>query len=506
MLSKINSSEIYTRFLIAYRKHNAACPEYTFSRTCKKTGRVTEITRKKGGICQSVKTTFFNILSEYVKSYVNVSVNMPDNKMFTDADPPSLFINSVFLASNSDCSPRTIRYHITKLMDLGVIRKKTHGRILDYELWIMPEFLYGGEGDTVFKKRIPGLKTDLLINNGKILPQNKIYREIYEIEKGNKDMFISHGESKKDGEGGRTEPLPLSAIPEQSEKEQAGGAAALSRAEILARNEEKRLLSASKALEGRLLKGPRNLDAKFLNMLLDFWFYSWKVLYPNRSFTRDQQEKALIAIMAGVYNNFSDERSEKDWIDFQALQLNKLDKAGKYYDHHPEQYAPDPYAIAIAGKGYFDAANTKGFMVIDGWIKVELGQKARNKAARDNQKLERQTEKDMKAREVLRKARIDIERERAGLKLRKETLGKSIIGIYQYYHTILRGIGKGYSDKLDEQFIDQQARDFAPPKYDRAKRIRKTVTKLQHDPTPATVVYIDSFSEGDGEGYYVSED
>lgn len=513
MLSKISNSEVYTRFLIAFRRHNEKCPEFTVQRTCKTTGRVTEITRRRGEIPQSVKGTFHNILAEYVKSYVITAVNMPDSNLHTDANPPSLHTNSVYMGNLCDCSDRTVRNHLRRLRDLGVVRTKFHGRTHNYELWISPEFLYGGEGDTTFKKLDSSRKTNFPSIDAKIFPANNFHRELFEKEKGSADMLIKHGEDYH-REGDQTEPgtLPPSTdLAENTEKLQAGGAAAERKSEIVAQAEEKRLLNASKALEGRLLKGPRNLDPKFLNMLIEFWFYAWEVLYPGKEFTKEQQEKSLAAIMDGVYNNFRDERSDKDWVDFQVHQLAKLDKAHKYYDHHPEQWAPDPYAFAVAGKGYFDAANLKGFVSIDGWIQKELMQKALNRAARANGIIERDLEKENKCREVLRKARVDIERERAGLKLRKETLGKNIIGIFQHYHTILRAMGAKYADKLSEQFTDQKARDFAPPKYDKAKRIRKSlvkksVVKLPVDPTPATVTYIESWMEDDGEGYYVFED
>lgn len=500
MLTRIENAEVYYRFMIAYRKHNAECPVYTTFRTCKTTGRVTEFTRQRGVIAESVKTTFYVILQEYIESYNQVTAHV----LYSNDNPPPLYTNSVFLANRADCSDRTVRNHLRLLRNLGVIQTKFRGRKHDYELWISKDFLYGSEGDTVFKKREIDPKTAFPDLNMKKFPANNTHREVFEKEKGKADMFINHGESN-DRERGRTEVEPLGSneAVNRTEVGQTGGAAAqLSRDEMIAQSEEKRRLSAEKALEGRLLKGPRGLETKYLNLLLDFWFYAWKVLYPAKEFTKDQQEKALIAICAGVYGNFQDERTDKEWIDFQVFQLGKLDKAGKYYDHHPEQYAPDPYAFAIPGKGYFDAENLKGFAVIDAWIKKEMIQKTINKADR----AERNLQKQAKCAELLRKARIDMEMENAGKKLRKETRGKTRIGIYQYYHNILRAMGNKYADQLDKQYIDQQARGFAPPKYDQAKRVRRAVYKLSADPTPATVVYTDDWIESDQhEGFYLSE-
>jgi len=501
MLTRIENGEVFLRFMRTYRKHNSECPWYTSSRTCKKTGRITEFKRQRGVIPESVKTTFHMILSEYVKSYVNVAATMPAG-MYNDADPPSLLTNSVKLGFLCDCSDRTIRSHVAILSDLGIVRKKFHGDKHNYELWISPEFLYGGEGPDNFKKRQIRPETALNSTNTKIFPHSNTHREVLEIKKREVDMFVEHGEGEN-GEKGRTDsdsPAPEERAMQTEKYQTGGGRPRAEKAGIVAENERKRLEKASQVLKGKLLKGPRGLETKFLNVLLDFWFYAWKSVYPYQEFTKEQQERALVAIMDGVYNNFSDELTDKEWVDFQVLQLTKLDKAHKYYDHHPEQYAPAPYTISIPGRGYFDRANQKGFAAIDGWIREEKEQKIRNKEARDEKKIQR----ELKCKELLRKARVDMERCHAGLELRKETKFMDISRIYFHYHNILRGMGKKYADRLDEQFIQQKRTDFAPPKYDKAKRMRRMAHKLSNDPAPATIVYTESWMEGDGEGYYVS--
>jgi hypothetical protein len=499
MLSRIDNSEVFLRFMKAYRAHNAQCPSYTTSRTCKTTGRVTEFCRQRGVISESVKTTFYIILRKYVESYVAAAASMSAG-LHSDASPPPLYTNSVFLSIECDCSDRTIRNHLRQLRNLGVVRTKFRGRKHDYELWISPEFLYGGEGEAMKQSADFGRKNDFSSLNSKIFPVNNIHREVFEKEKGSADMFINHGESN-DGERGRTENSLLGSEEpvEQTEREQTGGAGAPTRELLRATATELRLKNAERALEGRLLKGPRGLDPRLFNLIWEFWLYAWKVVYPGKSFTKEQQEKALVAIMKGVYNNFEDKRTEREWIDFQVFQFSKLDKAHKYYDHHPEQWAPDPYSVAVAGKGYFDRENKHGFAVIEGWIAAELRQKSINKFDRG----ERDRRKEEICTEILRKARVDIENERAGRPLRKETKGKSLLGIYRHYHAMLRKMGNKYSDQLDRQYNDQQARDFAPPKYNQAKRIRKNLVKLNPDPTPATVMYIDPLMEDDGEGYYL---
>ncbi len=434
------------------------------------------------------------ILSEYVTSYNNMAASMPAG-LYNDADPPSLLTNSKKMAMLCDCSDRTVRNHLAHLRNLGVVNTRFHGRKHNYELWISNEFLYGGEEETKIKKAEISAKTPLSNSIRKIFPPNNIHREVFEKEKGDAELFIKHGESNH-GERGRTgneanDQKPASLLTQEEIKL---GGATIQKSDVVAENTKNRLLRAEKVTKEYTLQGPRGLNVKYLNLLLDFWFYAWKVLYPNVSFSKEEQEKALMAISAGVYNDFSDSKSDREWIDFQVLQLAKLDKAGKYYDHHPEQYAPTPYAIAVAGRGYFDAENIKGFTVIDSWIKKEQLQKAWNKHA----KQEAENIKETKAREILRKCRIDLEKQRIGDRTRKETLGKSILGIYQYYHNILRNMGKKYADMLDRQYMDQQARDFAPPKYNKAKRAQGTRKLDDQEPT---VVYVEDWMTV-GEGYY----
>ena len=494
MLARIQAKKAYTRFELTLSTHNANCPERVDQRTRRVAGGepiCIDVVRKVGTIKQAVKETFYVLLSQYIHHYNHVAANMPAG-MYTTQDPPSLLTNCVRLAGICGCSDRTVRNHIGKLRRLGIVRTKFHGRQKDFELWISGEVLYGGEGEDFQKMRPGALNSGV----GKNFPPNYTHREIFEKENVNADMCVEHGENIH-GERGRAEtgPGPLEKgqksplVEEQREGETGGG-----RAAKVAHNEQKRLSRASRLMDELTPQPPQGLQTRYLNMLVDFWIYALKMLYPEREFTKEQQEKALVAIAAGVYNNFTDTRTDQEWLDFQLLQLTKIDKAARYYDNRPDAYLPDPYAVHVPGKGYFDRENLRGFIGINAWLQREAVQRAINKQAYQEKKASR-TEYYGK---MLLRARRDFEKLKAGLPARKGVENLSLTELYHHWCTVFKGFGKKWEEKFMQQYIDQQSRNFLPPKIHRPRRQRE----LADTPTQEAIVYVQSWMEGDGEGYY----
>lgn len=506
-LPRIDSSQAYRRFLQAYRQHNHNCPTTTIDRTRTRQDGTTytqQVSKKEGTICESVKATFHNLLTEYVHSYNRLAENLVVG-VYSQANPPSLLTNNVHLAWLSDCSQKTIYNHLMTLQKLGVVRKKYRGRKHDYELWISPEILFGGEGEN-FQKIV----SDALLRGfSKELPPNNTHREIIEKEKRSADMLIGHGEDFH-GERGRTDQQGEASPNAPEGPNPAGrreGVWGAGRAEIVAQKAAERQARASALLSKRNPSFPQALDPKFLNMLMEFWLYAWKVVYQERNFSRDQQEKALVAIAAGVYGNFQDDRAPREWAEFQVFQLGKLDKAARYYDAHPTAYRPDPYAVHIPGKGYFDAENVHGFTGIDAWMKKDAIQKLTEKLAyakkTEDHKLRKRLlaqqadEQRQRCEALLRTARRDFEKLRAGIRLRAEVAEKTEMGLFQYYRVIFAAQGGDWLERFCKQYVDQKAVDFMPPKYLRSRRHRQRAGEMMQE----TVVYVESWME-DGEGYY----
>jgi hypothetical protein len=490
MLQRIENAEAYLRFQNEFRRHNEACEWYTFERTVKSTGRVVEIQRQRGTITEAVKTTFYIILGQYVASYNRTAATMPAG-MYTIQDPPSLLTNCVRLAKPCDCSDRTVRNHLRKLKELGVIATKFHGSNADFELWINPEILFGTEALAAAENSENTAQIAFKGLNPKNFPHTDTQIQIFEKEKGVKDMLVLHGENDQ-GQRGRTDQgatapsPPLGEAGREAQREMKPGGR---RAAIAAHNAQLRQEKAQ-AMLGRLQAPvPRGLDARYIEMLLEFWLYAWKVLYQKREFSKEAQGEAIAAISAGVYNDFQDERTPRQWADFQVYQLTKLDKAAKYYDNHPEAYLPDPYALYVKGKGYFDAENLRGFIGIDAWMK-------KDSLKSEKTRLDYQQDKANKIRRneaLLRTARRDFEKLRAGLPPRKEMIGKTQIGLFQHYKTVFDGQGKAWLQRFCDQYAEQVKRDFQPPLYMKVRRKREMAGE--------TVVMVEDWMT-EGDGYY----
>lgn len=494
MLQRIETSEVMKRATVFFDEHNDKCPTVEVKRKLKDSEQI--INRRVGLIPEAVTTTFHTILTEYVHSYNRTCSIMPEG-MYTMEDLPAMHTNCVRLAKYCRCTDRTVRNHIGRLRTLGMIETKFHGSKKAFELWISPKFLFeqGASGEAGSPQK--PLKSAFSPEDSKIFPHYSTHREIIGKEKGNADMLIKYGESIQGQKGRADGPvMALNDWVEQQGQSQTGGAARREKSEIVAENDRNRRAKATDMLE-RWRESwapgmPKGLEPRFRDMLLNFWLYAWKVVYPHREFSKEKQELAIVAIAAGVFKNFTDVRSEKEWLDFYQLQMDKLDKAGRYYDNHPDAYRPDPYAVHIPGKGYFDWENTKGFVGIEAWIKKDSIRHFRQREAY----ADKQAEKVKRCEALLRTARRDFEKLRQDMKPRKEVDGKNQIALFQHYNVIFAGQGKKWQEAFCNQYLAQQAVDFEPPKYLKPKRQRQMA-----DRTPATVVYVQDWMS-EGEGFY----
>jgi hypothetical protein len=499
MLQRIETSDVMKRATVFFDEHNNKCPTVEVKRKLKDCEQI--INRRVGLIPEAVTTTFHTILTEYVHSYNRTCSIMPDG-MYSMTDLPAMHTNCVRLAKYCRCTDRTVRNHIGRLRTLGMIETKFHGNKKAFELWISPKFLFEqvANGEAGSPQKTPTIALEG--KNAKDFPHNSTHREIIGTEKGNADMLIMYGESIQ-GQKGRTDNHvePLYDWLGQQGQNQTGGGPRLEKSEIVAQNDKNRRQKATDMLERWRQSWspgmPKGLEPRFRDMLLNFWLYAWKVVYPNREFSKEKQEKAIVAIAAGVFNNFVDVKSDKDWLDYYQFQMAKLDKAGRYYDNHPDAYRPDPYAVFVPGKGYFDYENIKGFVGIDAWIKKDSIRHARNRQAY----ADKQSEKVKRCEALLRTARRDFEKLRQNMKPRKEVNGKNQIALFQYYNVIFAGMGKKWQETFCNQYLAQQAIDFEPPKYLKPKRQRQMADRNAGSRIPATVVYVQDWMS-DGNGFY----
>lgn len=492
MLQRIEASEVMRRTTRLFDDYNNSRPLVTHTRMTAR-GEI-QVSRREGLIPEAVTTTFHVILRNYIQNY-NLMAEILPLELQDPASPPGLRTNAVYIGKDARCTDRTVRNHLAVLRELDCIETKFHGSKRNFEVWIKPRFLYG---DGAGPEPQNALETAPEGKERKIFPHTSTHREIIGTEKGNADMFIKHGEDCQ-GQGGKTDSWgepPLAGRAQHREVNVAPGGAGGEMAAIVPSGHVfqnwDRNLEEARTLLPKKPAMPTGIDKKFFLMLMDFWLYAWKVIYPNRDFSREQQEKAIAAIAAGVYNNFDGDRTEQQWFEFQQIQMAKLDKAGRFYDNHPDAYRPDPYAVHIPGKGYFDAINLKGFVGIDAWIKKDSIRNARNRQAYADQ-AEARTKR---GEALLRTARRDFEKQRKNEKPRNEVAGKDQLALFQYYNVIFAGLGKKWQEAFCKQYLDQQARSFAPPAYLQRRRKRAYAGEVSQ----ATIVQVEEWMQ-DGDWY-----
>jgi len=489
MYRKIDNAEAFVRFLDRYRTHNDSCLSLEHIRKVKLpdgTIREMKYERRTGLLPEQLKTTFYILLQEYVKAYNEVAMSAP----LVLSELPSLLTNNVRLAEICDCTDRTIRNHMRVMADLKLLRTKFHGRTHDFELWISPEILWKNAENE--KSRKPS-KSASLPTNVKSFPLSNIYVEKIVNEKGDADTLKSGQGKNGQGQRGETATTMAKTNPSEAHTERMGpgGGAGPANADKAATEQMRERRFAE--IEAKRPALPPKLEKYFAEMLIQFWMYAWKVLYPSRDFSKEQQETAITAIYSDVYNRFDDSRTHVEWATFQARQLEKLDKAARYYDYHPDAYLPDPFAVYVAGRGYFDAPNTRGFAGVEAWLQKDEKLSVRRRRAYE----EEREKKQKRGESLLRQARCDFEKLKAQQPLRKELQGKDLMGVWNYYRLIFDGLGKKWSDRFMKQYLQQQANDFQPPQYYKPKRQRALAKGT-------TVVNVEDYMTwGDGEdGYY----
>ena len=468
MLEPIQARKVMRRMYEVIDAHNSSCPLVSHERKTAD-GRTKTVTRRSGIIREQVITTFHQVLSAYIESYNYTASVMPAG-MYTVEDPPSLPTNCVRLSDACKATDRTVRNHIALLTKLGLVSTKWHGNRKNFELWITPKILFGAPAPEAAKT---AQKPPVSPVDDKNFPHNLTHGENIATEKRKADMCVVDTERTiTEREVGQDTGWALPLTTTSSPLATAG-------------------TEGSAGPQSRVPRLPEGLSQWHTKLLLQFWFYAWKVLYPNREFDLDEQEKSIRAIHAGVYGCFKDNKTDQEWINLHTYQLEKLDKAARYYDMHPEKYPGDPYGVYAAGKGYFDIANTKGFIGIDAWMKREKVQKVHNKAMY-YQELEK------RKYNLLRQARTDFWNLNNNKKLRIPVQRLDNIGLFQYYHAVFAGFGREWVDRFCEQWQDQLNKGFRLPKYYKPVNQRRKAGEI-----PPEIIEVKPWMEGDGQGYYI---
>lgn len=512
MLPRIETSDVLRRVLNDFSAHNDKCELKEVIQKTKKGER--RVVRRIGLIREQMTTSFYAILTDYVFNYQR-SLSMVPDGIYDMENLPALRTNSIKLSNYCRCTDRTIRNHISFLIEFGVLTKKFHGRQQDFELWINPKYLWSQEPkldeNPETKKGSQTLDSTLTNSQRKNLPAHYTHLENLETKTNNADMCVPpmdlfvHGENDQIQTGGTgTDPEPIADASVRYGEESSAPAAAKDRKAIAAQNLQKQREQADLLFKEQYTKIEANrpkmpngkdgqpLSRQFAELIAEFWKRAIEGVYKHRTFEKEETEKALSAILSGVYSDFEDKRTERKWDDFQEYQLAKLDKASNYFEKNPNAYPPDPYGRYRAGTGYFDLANTRGFVGVEKWMKADQDAKVRRKnsdfVAKKKKidaafkRAEDQRQLDIECEKLLKKARLDFRRLRRNEITQEDAIyGKGELALFQFYNTIFAGKSVTWQQKFCQQYIDEQARNFEDPKKSRQKRLRKITVEKRVD-------------------------
>jgi len=280
----------------------------------------------------------------------------------TDArpTPPPVATNNEQLAAFRQVSARAIRDHLRELLTIGFIARKVfRGTKANFEVYVHAEFVWNtapaaqnglkAANSPAPAAPRPATKVPLIVSLEK---QDKKEIEIGQVEKlVTPAAPVGAGAlTGNTGPQAGAKPAPTAPQrPRQATKEEPGGAGAAER------------------------------QAERLALVLQAWHYAWKMLYPGRRFDEAEQHKALQAMWYGVYRGFGPALTEAEWQRYHEQVLQRLDLVAAYFQRHPNKFAPSPYAEFVAGSGYFDCENTRGFVGTEVWLaRQEANNRQRN--------------------------------------------------------------------------------------------------------------------------------
>jgi hypothetical protein len=354
--------------------------------------------------------------------------------------PPPVATNSEAICRTSvrgkRVAGRTVRNHLAEMKAAGIItRMQFRGRQRDYYVWINPLFLWeAGEKAAQTAEKPPFQQaafSALQPPEGTNFPPKGVHEpsQATEIETGEVDKCIAQRGQAQPGvqqatpSGYTGQPVrPAEAAP--ATKQGTGGAA-----------------DAVGPLEAKTPptgpQGPKTVVAKRQrDMVLEFWWAAQRELYAplNQLFTEEQGRLACNAIYFGVYGGFPADWPLHQQERYHEQALERLGLAAGYFARNPHKYPPMPYAEHMEGAGYFDAANTKGFVGTMAWYATHLVHRGQRALA-----------------DGLRRARRELRQHALGT-APKRAQAKTTLELYRYHEERLRKLGPQALERFYQHF------------------------------------------------------
>jgi hypothetical protein len=350
--------------------------------------------------------------------------------VMTDAGVPELppvYTNGRELGEKRGVTDRTIRTHMQELKKAGLItRYKYRGTNASYCVWINPNFVWETAPAVFSSSKTSPAETPFLASKRKNLPHTELLEslESQKVEISTVEKLVNDREPTEANKTG----IPFTGIAgppsgsepcKQATKAGVSGAGAARRAKFYAQAHERGT-------------GAKMAEAK--RLVESFWHYAKKLVYRRTQFNAEAERQAKNAIWYGVFGGFA-EGEPANWLAWMPGLQRRLELAGDWLQRNPSHYAAAPYAEVLAGCGYFDAGNDRGFAGTLPWLQKEQTKKRQGA-------LERALDEAMT--ELAQRRCLDAGGGgRAGRRLiaSKRARQKSLAELHLFHHTKLRRLG-----------------------------------------------------------------
>jgi hypothetical protein len=183
--------------------------------------------------------------------------------------------------------------------------------------------------------------------------------------------------------------------------------------------------------------GPRTrLARRQHDMVREAWWAFQREVYAPRGmrFSEEQSRLALNAAYFGIYGGFPDDWPLRHQERYHEQVLERIGLVAAYFARNPEKYPPMPYAEHVAGKGYFDKENERGFIGTMRWYQTHLLHRQQRALA-----------------DALRRARREMRQHALGA-ASKKVQAKTTLELFRFHEERLRQLGPQALERFYQHF------------------------------------------------------
>lgn len=309
-------------------------------------------------------------------------------------DIPPLSTNNVRIAEKVNTTGRTVRTHIKKLVDAGLILKKiTHGRKNNFELWVNPEIL--GVKKKLNLSEINSKITNEIIKaeeqeqNENTTPSTPPMRKNFplnvscdtdnrNIDNDNNSDVDKVSQSDDNSVSPKVETKDTTTEtkmetrertqPNNQKQENEQKKVAAKKTNTTGPLDDNNLTEATQSFAEQKRK---ELDIYLEKMINKLWDLAAMLIYSKM----ELEEHQVVIAKKHLRNYFKNCRSKEEANHWFGIWSKRLSMAANYYKNHPdfEIYTPS---------FYFDPTNEKGFVATRNWYVKYLKNKEKQAKSR----------------------------------------------------------------------------------------------------------------------------